>query len=298
MREKEEGKAASPRRILDNEYQGIDDDPSAVSSQSPDTLRDGYSWIRALETQYPGWHLHSVEGFPFTLPLKNLSESRIGLISLAGVYRRGQKPFNTLPGVVPPPLRAMRFKDRGDWSFREIPADVDPTELAISHAHYDHAEADEDINCVLPLARLSDLEVEGLIGECAGIHYSFMGYVPEVTPIVETVIRKVIPKLKSSEVDAVVVSGGCELSHQSGALIQREIEAAGVPTVGISVCPDITYQLQVPRAVAIRFPMGNPFGASMDASMQSRVLRDSLSLLHTVKTPGEIVYLPYDWVKT
>jgi len=95
----------------------------------------------------------------------------------------------------------------------------------------------------------------------------------------------------------VVISGGCELSHQAAALIQREIESAGIPTVGISVCQDITYQLQVPRAVALAFPLGNPFGAPMDATMQSRVLRDALSLLPNAQTPGEIVRLPYDWVK-
>jgi hypothetical protein len=33
----------------------------------------------------------------------------------------------------------------------------------------------------------------------------------------------------------------------------------------------------------------------MDASMQLRVLRDALTLIDTVKTPGEIVHLPYNW---
>lgn len=297
MREREEGKASSPRRILDDEYQGIDEDPSPIATQSPESLRNGYSWIRVLEMRYPGWNLYAVEGFLFALPLKKLSESRICLISLAGVYRKGQKPFSTSPGVVPSQLRAMRFKDRGDWSFRELSADTDSVELAISHAHYDHSDADEDINCVFPLMRLVELEVEGFIGECANMHYSMMGYVPEVKPILDTTTREIIPRLKSQDIDAVVVSGGCELSHQSGALIQREIEAAGIPTVGVTVCPDITYHLQAPRAVALRFPMGSPFGASMDNAMQLRVLRDALSMIETAKTPGEILNLPYDWIR-
>jgi hypothetical protein len=90
---------------------------------------------------------------------------------------------------------------------------------------------------------------EGFIGECAQVHYSMMGYVPEVKPILQTVQR------------------------------------------------DITYQLQAPRAVALRFPLGNPFGSSMDASMQTRILRDALAVLDSAKTPGEIVDLPYDWEK-
>jgi D-proline reductase (dithiol) PrdB len=189
----------------------------------------------------------------------------------------------------------MRFKDRGDWSFREVPLEADSTELLIAHAHYDHSEAEEDINCVFPMIRLVELEVEGFIGECADVHYSLMGYVPEVQRILDTVTAEVIPRLKERKVEAVLVSGGCELSHQSGALIQREIEAAGIPTVGVSVCPDITDHLQVPRAVTLRFPMGSPFGASMDTSMQLRVLRDALSLIESTKAPGEIVHLPYEW---
>lgn len=297
MKEKEEGKPSGARRVLDDDHLRGDDDASPAVAQSLDTLRDGYSWVRSLEARHPGWHLHPVEGFHFTLSNKKLTESRVCMISLAGVYRKGQKPFNVSPGVVPPQLRRMRFRDRGDWSFREIPVDTDPAELAIAHAHYDHTEADEDINCVFPLARLAELEVEGFIGEAAQSHYSLMGYVPEVKPLADVTLREILPRLLKQQVDVVVVSGGCEISHQSAGLIQREIEAAGLPTVGVSVCRDITYQLQAPRAVALRFPLGNPFGSSMDGSMQSRVLRDALALIETVQTPGEIVNLPYDWIK-
>jgi hypothetical protein len=63
----------------------------------------------------------------------------------------------------------------------------------------------------------------------------------------------------------------------------------------VSVCPDITDHLQVPRAVSLRFPLGSPFGASMDTSMQLRVLRDALTQIGSVKMPGEVVSLPYEW---
>jgi D-proline reductase (dithiol) PrdB len=298
MKEKEEGSSPSPRRLSDDEFHGIEEDSSPIAAQSIDSLRNGYSWIRVLETRYPGWHLHTVEGYSFTLPQKKLSESRICLVSLAGVYRKGQKPYNTSAGMVPPQLRAMRFKERGDWSFREIALDADSTDLAVAHAHYDHSEADEDINCVFPMIRLVELEVEGFIGECSNAHYALMGFVPEVSLVLATAQKEIIPRLKERGVDVAVISGGCELSHRSAALIQSEIEAAGIPSVAITVCPDITERLRVSRAVALRFPMGSPFGASMDTAMQLRVLRDALSLLETAKVPGEIVRLPYDWIKT
>ena len=298
MKEKEEGRAPSPRRLSEDLFQSMEEDPAPVAAQPVDSLRDGYSWIRTLESCYPGWHLHPVDGFFFTLPQKKLSDSKICLVSFAGVYRKGQKPFNTSAGVVPPQLRAMHFKDRGDWSFREVTLDADSSDLAIAHAHYDHSEADEDINCVFPMIRLVELEVDGFIGECSHSHFALMGFVPEVSLIAATAQKEIIPRLKERGVDGVVISGGCEMSHQAAALVQREIEAAGIATVSVTVCPDITERLCVPRAVALRFPMGCPFGASMDASMQLRVLRDALSLLETAKAPGEIVRLPYDWIKT
>jgi D-proline reductase (dithiol) PrdB len=298
MKEKEEGRALSLRRLAEDEFQGIEEDFAPTAAQPIESLRNGYSWIRVLESRYPGWHLHPIEEFCFTLPQKKLSESRICLISLAGVYRKGQKPFSTSAGVVPPQLRAMRFKSRGDWSFREITLDAESKDLAVAHAHYDPGEADEDINCVFPMIRLVELEVEGFIGECANAHFSLMGFVPEVTMIAATVHKEIVPRLRAQCVDAAVISGGCELSHQSAALIQREVEAAGIPTVAVTVCPDITERMRVSRAVALRFPMGSPFGASMDTAMQLRVLRAALSLLDTAKAPGEIVPLPYDWIKT
>ncbi|MBM3788772.1 MAG: hypothetical protein FJW35_00310 [Acidobacteria bacterium] len=268
------------------------------TAQSLDTLREGYSWIRALESRYPGWSLASVDGFPFTLPVRPLAESKVCLVSLAGVHRKGQKHFGTHPVAVPRALKTMGFKERGDWSMRIIPGEVDPEELAVAHNHYDHSDANEDINCVFPVARLRELALDGFVGECAEQHYSLMGYVPEVDPIVRTAVQELVPLLRREAVDCALISGGCALSHQSAGLVQREIEAAGIPTVAVSVCADITYLLQVPRAAALRFPLGNPFGSSWDAATQTRVLRDALALLDTVQTPGEIMHLPYDWTKT
>ncbi len=297
MNEREETRPANLRRLADDDGADRDDSSLPPSTQALQTLRPGYSWVKLLESRHPGWHLCRADGYPFCLPTRSLSDSRVCLVSLAGVYVKGQKPFNTSPGVVMSEYRAMKFRDRGDWSVREIPVDCDASRLLIAHAHYDHTEADEDINCVFPLPRLWELEVEGFIGECAPVHYSLMGYVPEVWLIVRTCVQHIIPGLQAAGVDTVLVSGGCELSHQSASLVQREIEAAGITTVAVSVCRDITEQLQVPRAVALRFPLGNPFGAAMDTPMHSRILKDALNLLETVQTPGEIVDLPYEWAR-
>ena len=49
--------------------------------------------------------------------------------------------------------------------------------------------------------------------------------------------------------------------HQSVGLIQRAIEARGVPTVSVTVARDITEAIKVPRALFLPWPMGHHFGA-------------------------------------
>jgi D-proline reductase (dithiol) PrdB len=295
-KDRDESRNLGSRRTSEDDYRLEEDEPVVLVEQPRDSLREGYSWIRLLESRHPGWRLAAVDGLPFRQPERPLSELKVCLVSLAGVYAKGQKPFSTSPGPVPPELRHENFKIRGDWSYREIPKGADSSMLAVAHAHYDHSDADEDVNCVFPLTRLLELELDGFIGECAEMHYSLMGYVPEVRRLQSTVAQSIIPALRKRSVDAVVVSGGCELSHQSAGLIQREIEAAGIPTTAVSVCPDISEQLRVPRAVGLRFPLGNPFGAALDNATQSRILRDCLALLESATLPGIVVRLPYEWV--
>jgi hypothetical protein len=47
----------------------------------------------------------------------------------------------------------------------------------IYHLHIDPRFGHQDLDCVLPLRRLRELSADGLVGEVAATHYSFMGYV-------------------------------------------------------------------------------------------------------------------------
>ena len=192
----------------------------------------------------------------------------------------------------------MRFRDRGDASFREVPVDSHPDDLRIAHAHYDHSDADEDINCVAPMTRLMELEQEGFVGEFCSTMFSMMGYVPEVDRTVQTVRKEIIPKLKLAEVDAVLVSGGCPLSHQSAAMIQREVEAAGIPTVGVTVCQDITYQLAGSTGGCPAFsPWVTLLALRWTPVCKQEFCETHWICFHRLEKPGELVALPYDWVR-
>ncbi len=66
---------------------------------------------------------------------------------------------------------------QGDPTFRAISSKTGPEELMITHNYYDHRDADQDINVVLPFERLNELEAGGIIGGVAPWHFSFMGHI-------------------------------------------------------------------------------------------------------------------------
>lgn len=65
-------------------------------------------------------------------------------------------------------------------------------------------------------------------------------------------------------------------------------------TVTVSMRPDISFAMKVPRAVHVRFPLGNPLGEPDRPDQQRRILEDMFTLLETATEP-QIVELPYRW---
>lgn len=78
-------------------------------------------------------------------------------------------------------------------------------------------------------------------------------------------------------------------------LIQRAIEAAGIPTVGISILKEVTQKVRPPRAIFLRYPLGHPLGEAFHATQQRAILSDALSALETVTQPGTILEPGYRW---
>ena len=78
-------------------------------------------------------------------------------------------------------------------------------------------------------------------------------------------------------------------------LVQRELEAAGLSTVSLSMIPDFTAKVGVPRLVGIAYPMSRPLGRPGDADGQRAVLAGVLDVLRTAKEPGTYVELPFSW---
>jgi hypothetical protein len=78
-------------------------------------------------------------------------------------------------------------------------------------------------------------------------------------------------------------------------LVQRVLEAKGLPTVALSMIPDLTRAVGVPRLAGISYPMGRPLGQPHDADGQRAVLRALLDVLATARAADTYVELPFVW---
>ena len=133
---------------------------------------------------------------PFTPFDGELARATVAIVSAGGVHLRSQEPFNTADEL-------------GDLSFRVVPDDADTQKLMVSHHHYDHADADRDINVVFPLDVLRDLKGEGFIKEVAKKHVGYMGYTMQLKAMYEGTAPEIANEIdRGSRADVVLLTGG------------------------------------------------------------------------------------------
>jgi len=85
---------------------------------------------------------------------------------------------------------------------------------------------------------------------------------------------------------------------QSVGLLQSIIEREGTPTIALTFSADLTQQIGTPRALAVRFPYGAPFGDPHNRWLQTRILREALDLLESATAPNTIRASAYRWRQT
>jgi len=133
---------------------------------------------------------------PFTPFEGELAKSTVAIVSAAGVHLREQEPFNI-------------SDELGDLGYRVIPEDVESSQLMVTHHHYDHRDADKDINVVFPIDALRELAEEGFIRGIAKKHVGYMGYTMQLKAMYEGTAREIANEIdKGSRADLVVLTGG------------------------------------------------------------------------------------------
>jgi D-proline reductase (dithiol) PrdB len=132
---------------------------------------------------------------PFT-PSTASSRASVALVTAAGVHRRDQPRFNIADEL-------------GDLTFRVIGADAAAEDLMVTHHHYDHADADRDVNVVFPIDALRELVAERVVGRVAPEHVGFMGYTMQLRKMYEETAPAIAEHVEQQvRPDVVVLTGG------------------------------------------------------------------------------------------
>jgi D-proline reductase (dithiol) PrdB len=133
---------------------------------------------------------------PFTPFDGELAKSTVALVTAGGVHLKDQDAFNIADEL-------------GDLTYRIIPEDVNAADLMVTHHHYDHSDADKDINVVFPIDALRDLQRQGFIRGIARKHVGYMGYTMQLKAMYEGTAREIANEIdKGSRADVVVLTGG------------------------------------------------------------------------------------------
>ena len=124
------------------------------------------------------------------VPAPPLAESRIALVTTAGLHVRGDRVF----GMTSAEYRAIGRETAG-------------SDIVMSHTsvNFDRAGFAEDVNVVFPIDRFRELEASGAIGSMAHVHYSFMGAYLEPADYAPSA-RELATLLRGDGVDSVLLT--------------------------------------------------------------------------------------------
>jgi D-proline reductase (dithiol) PrdB len=247
-----------------------------------DIIEDTEEWRK----RYSTWKsrqgsLDSLDGYPFVengrapfTPLRrSLSMLNLALISSAGAYIDGTDPFDT-------------SAPEGDLTFREIPTQIESSDLLFSARGYDPALVKQDVNVQVPLARLLEFEANRVIGQLNSAFWSCCGFIPDASTFVDVALPKLVDRLKHYEVQAALLIPASRLCHQTMALAARVIELAGIPTMMLSVEREVIQMVHPPRAGFYRGEFGSVVGPPNWPEHQRRVLDEALRWIESASQPG------------
>jgi D-proline reductase (dithiol) PrdB len=162
---------------------------------------DGF---RFLPPRLAAWTRRSIpegdfEGFvPWTPLPKPLHQAAIALVTSAGISLKSDPPFDM--------EREKKEPLWGDRTFRALPKETTEKEIEVNHLHINTDYIKQDINVILPLARMAEFEQEGIIGRLAPTAYSYYGFQWQNTDFLTEAIEPMSKKMKDEGVEAVFLT--------------------------------------------------------------------------------------------
>jgi hypothetical protein len=128
---------------------------------------------------------------PYTPFRGRLEEAIVCIVSTAAVRAKSDKPFDT----------------NGDATYRVIGGELTGADLTYDDTHFDHACADQDINCIFPLDRVRELGSERRLGGVTEKHFS-LGFSQALRDLREKTIPLLVREVDRQRPDVVLLTGG------------------------------------------------------------------------------------------
>jgi D-proline reductase (dithiol) PrdB len=152
---------------------------------------------RVLSGQLPSEPAY--DGIPWTPLARPVRESKLSLVTTAGISMKGDAPFD---------MEGERRKPTwGDPSWRRLRADAQAGDVEVNHLHIDTSYIERDLNVALPLDRVRELVSDGEVGALAESHYSIMGFQGNDTSVLETrSAPEIAEAMRSEEVDLALLA--------------------------------------------------------------------------------------------
>ena len=138
------------------------------------------------------------EYIPWTPMKKPMNQTTLALLTSAGISLKTEPPFNM--------EREKREAIWGDRSYRAIPRGTAEKDIEVNHLHINTNYIKQDINVILPLARMAEFEQQKIIGHLAPTAYSFYGFQWQSTDFLKEAIEPIFKKMKLEEVEAVLMT--------------------------------------------------------------------------------------------
>ncbi len=210
---------------------------------------------------------------PFTAVRRALPMMNLALISSAGAYIDGTDPFDTAS------------KD-GDVTFNEIPVEVGASDLRYAAKGYDPAAVQQDRNVQIPVDRLLGYQANAVIGKLNEAWWSLSSYIPNARLVAEDLTPKLAERLARYEVQAALLIPASRLCHQTLGIVARGLESKGIPTIMISVDPQMVDRVRPPRTAYYSGDFGSVAGKPDWPEFQLRILDETLRTMETYDQPG------------
>lgn len=210
---------------------------------------------------------------PFTPVRRALPMLNLALISSAGAYIDGTEAFDIT-------------SKNGDANIREMPIEIEASDLKYAAKGYDPKSVIEDRNAQIPIDRLLEYETNAVIGRLNNAWWSLSSYIPNAAMVATDITPKIVERLHRYEIQAALLIPASRLCHQTLGIIARGIEQSGIPTMSISVDPVLTDKVRPPRTAYYNGEFGSVAGKPHWREYQLRILDEAMRWMETFDQPG------------